>query len=88
LNNLSADAGFLAYWPSCIAAASILSAANEIPNWSYVKPEHAESWCEGLRKVSNLLNYDKMNKKNYGFIYISFPKHIFMCISGKNYRVL
>jgi hypothetical protein len=29
-----------------------------------------------------------MNKKNYGFIYISFPKHIFMCISGKNYRVL
>lgn len=49
---LFAEAGFLAYRPSCIAAAAILSAANEIPNWSFVKPEHAESWCEGLRKVS------------------------------------
>ncbi|KAK7252351.1 hypothetical protein RIF29_36224 [Crotalaria pallida] len=44
------EASFVAYWPSCIAAAAILCAANEIPNWSLVKPEHAESWCEGLRK--------------------------------------
>ncbi|XP_050905573.1 LOW QUALITY PROTEIN: cyclin-D1-1 [Lathyrus oleraceus] len=44
------EANFLAYWPSCIAAAAILYAANEIPNWSLVKPEHAETWCEGLRK--------------------------------------
>ncbi|CAL0311925.1 unnamed protein product [Lupinus luteus] len=44
------EASFLAYWPSCIAAAAVLCAANEIPNWSLVKPEHAESWCEGLRK--------------------------------------
>lgn len=44
------EASILAYWPSCIAAAAILYAANEIPNWSLVKPEHAESWCEGLRK--------------------------------------
>ena len=51
---LSADASFLAYRPSCIAAAAILSAANEIPNWSFVNPEHAESWCEGLSKVSIL----------------------------------
>jgi len=49
---LSAEAGFLAYRPSCIAAAAILSAAKEIPNWAALKPEHAESWCEGLRKVS------------------------------------
>ncbi|XP_019420166.1 PREDICTED: cyclin-D1-1-like isoform X2 [Lupinus angustifolius] len=47
------EASFLAYWPSCIAASAILCAANEIPNWSLVRPEHAESWCEGLRKVSN-----------------------------------
>ncbi|KAK7250515.1 hypothetical protein RIF29_33003 [Crotalaria pallida] len=46
------DSGFLAYRPSCIAAAAILCSANETPNWSLtlVKPEHAESWCKGLRK--------------------------------------
>ncbi|RZB99373.1 Cyclin-D1-1 isoform B [Glycine soja] len=46
------EASFLAYRPSCIAAAAILTAANEIPNWSVVKPEQAESWCQGIRKVS------------------------------------
>ncbi|XP_045801966.1 cyclin-D1-1-like [Trifolium pratense] len=56
------DAGFLAYWPSCIAAASILSAANEIPNWSYVKPEHAESWCEGLKKEKIIGCYEWMQE--------------------------
>ncbi|RYR09788.1 cyclin-D1-1 isoform X2 [Arachis ipaensis] len=49
LSNIQ-EASFLAYWPSCIAATAILCAANEIPNWSLVKPEHAESWCQGLRK--------------------------------------
>ncbi|XP_061370171.1 cyclin-D1-1 [Gastrolobium bilobum] len=49
LSNIQ-EANFIAYWPSCIAAAAILFAANEIPNWSLVKPEQAESWCEGLRK--------------------------------------
>lgn len=50
------ETSFLAYWPSCIAVAAILYAASEIPNWSIIKPEHAESWCEGLRKVSICLN--------------------------------
>ncbi|KAG5050674.1 hypothetical protein JHK87_002872 [Glycine soja] len=54
LSNIQ-EASFLAYWPSCIAAASILHAANEIPNWSFVRPEHAESWCEGLRKVEKVI---------------------------------
>ncbi|XP_012568232.1 cyclin-D1-1 [Cicer arietinum] len=49
LSNIQ-EASFLAYWPSCIAASAILYAANEIPNWSLVNPEHAESWCEGLTK--------------------------------------
>ncbi|XP_054775930.1 cyclin-D1-1 [Prosopis cineraria] len=49
LSNIQ-EASFLAYRPSCIAVAAILCAANEIPNWSLVKPEHAESWCEGLIK--------------------------------------
>ncbi|XP_050872546.1 cyclin-D1-1 isoform X1 [Lathyrus oleraceus] len=61
LSNIQ-EAGFLAYRPSCIAAAAILSAANEIPNWSFVKPEHAESWCEGLRKEKIIGCYELMQE--------------------------
>ncbi|TKY58596.1 Cyclin-D1-1 protein [Spatholobus suberectus] len=56
------EASFLAYRPSCIAAAAILTAANEIPNWSVVKPEHAESWCEGLRKEKIIGCYQLMQE--------------------------
>lgn len=45
------EASFLEYWPSCIAAATILCAANDLPNFSLVNAEHAESWCGGLIKV-------------------------------------
>lgn len=51
----STEVIFLEYWPSCIAAAALLCAANEVPNLSVVNPEHAESWCSGLRKVSTRL---------------------------------
>ncbi|KAF5726766.1 cyclin-D1-1-like [Tripterygium wilfordii] len=45
------EASFVEYWPSSIAAAAILCAANEIPNLSLiVDPQHAESWCGGLSK--------------------------------------
>lgn len=47
-----AEASFLEYWPSSIAAAAILCVANEIPKLSLANPEHAESWCHGLSKVS------------------------------------
>ncbi|KAM7487346.1 hypothetical protein LguiB_024830 [Lonicera macranthoides] len=40
----------LQYWPSCIAAATLLCAANDIPKFSVVNAEHAESWCDGLSK--------------------------------------
>ncbi|XP_043812879.1 cyclin-D1-1 isoform X1 [Manihot esculenta] len=50
LSNMQ-EASFLEYWPSSIAAAAILCAANEIPNLSLANPEHAESWCDGLSKV-------------------------------------
>ncbi|CAL0331500.1 unnamed protein product [Lupinus luteus] len=56
------EASFLAYWPSCIAATAILCAANEIPNWSLVKPEHAESWCDGLRKEKIIGCYQLMQE--------------------------
>ncbi|KAK7309515.1 hypothetical protein RJT34_06311 [Clitoria ternatea] len=61
LSNIQ-EASFLAYWPSCMAAAAILHAANEIPNWSLVKPEHAESWCEGLRKEKIIGCYQLMQE--------------------------
>ncbi|KAK7307200.1 hypothetical protein VNO77_40038 [Canavalia gladiata] len=61
LSNIQ-EASFLAYWPSCIAAAAILHAANEIPNWSLIKPEHAEAWCEGLRKEKILGCYQLMQE--------------------------
>ncbi|CAK9182493.1 unnamed protein product [Ilex paraguariensis] len=44
------EASFLEYWPSCIAAAAILSAANDIPNFSFVNAGHAELWCDGLSR--------------------------------------
>lgn len=49
LSNIQ-EASFLEYRPSCIAAATILCAANDIPNLSLVNADHAESWCDGLRK--------------------------------------
>ncbi|KAL5178877.1 Cyclin-D1-1 [Glycine soja] len=61
LSNIQ-EASFHAYWPSCIAAAAILHAANEIPNWSLVRPEHAESWCEGLRKEKIIGCYQLMQE--------------------------
>nr|XP_007153670.1 hypothetical protein PHAVU_003G054900g [Phaseolus vulgaris]ESW25664.1 hypothetical protein PHAVU_003G054900g [Phaseolus vulgaris] len=56
------EASFLAYRPSCIAAAAIVSAAKEIPNWAALKPEHAESWCEGLRKEKIIGCYQLMQE--------------------------
>ncbi|KAG6396518.1 hypothetical protein SASPL_142669 [Salvia splendens] len=37
--------------PSCIAAATILCAANDLPKFSLITAQHAESWGDGLRKV-------------------------------------
>eukprot|EP00257_Ricinus_communis_P022487 XP_015582229.1 cyclin-D1-1 [Ricinus communis] len=59
LSNMQ-EASFLEYWPSSIAAAAILCAANEIPNLSLVNPEHAESWCDGLSKEKIISCYQLM----------------------------
>ncbi|XP_021293043.1 cyclin-D1-1 [Herrania umbratica] len=61
LSNIK-EASFLEYWPSSIAAAAILCAANEIPNLSLVNPEHAESWCDGLSKEKILSCYRLMQE--------------------------
>ncbi|KAL5552953.1 hypothetical protein UlMin_040354 [Ulmus minor] len=61
LSNIQ-EASFLEYWPSCIAVAAILSASNEIPNFSMIDPELAESWCDGLSKEKIIGCYRKMKE--------------------------
>ncbi|KAK4376816.1 hypothetical protein RND71_003112 [Anisodus tanguticus] len=61
LSNIQ-EASFLEYWPSCIAAATILCAANDLPNFSLVNAEHAESWCDGLRKDKIVGCYELVQK--------------------------
>ncbi|GLT36504.1 hypothetical protein SLA2020_108770 [Shorea laevis] len=61
LSNIK-EASFLEYWPSSIAAAAMLCAANEIPNLSLVNPEHAESWCDGLSKEKIISCYRLMQE--------------------------
>ena len=50
------DASFLEYRPSCIAAVAILSAARDLPIFSFLSPEYAESWCDGLHRVRNIMH--------------------------------
>ncbi|KAK4399743.1 Cyclin-D1-1 [Sesamum angolense] len=44
------ETSFFEYRPSSIAAAAILCAANDLPNFSFITAQHAESWCDGLHK--------------------------------------
>lgn len=44
------ETSFLECRPSCIAAATILCAANDLPKFSLITAQHAESWCDGLHK--------------------------------------
>lgn len=59
LSNIQ-ESSFLEYWPSCIAAATILCASHDIPCFSLVNPELAESWCEGLNKEKIFSCYQLM----------------------------
>lgn len=44
------EVSFLEYRPSCVAAATILSAAGDLPVFSFLNPQYAESWCDGLHR--------------------------------------
>jgi cyclin D1/2/4 len=50
LSHIILGANFVEYWPSCIAAATILSAASHLPNLSLFSAEDAQGWCNGLSK--------------------------------------
>ncbi|KAK6160151.1 hypothetical protein DH2020_003532 [Rehmannia glutinosa] len=51
------ETSFLEYRPSCIAAATILCAANDLPNFSFITAQHAESWSDGLHKDTIMCCY-------------------------------
>ncbi|KZV50669.1 hypothetical protein F511_29273 [Dorcoceras hygrometricum] len=56
------ETSFLEYRPSCIAAATILCAANELPDFSLITAQHAESWCDGLDEENITNCYQSMRR--------------------------
>nr|CAB61221.1 cyclin D1 [Antirrhinum majus] len=44
------ETSLIEYRPSCIAAATMLSSANDLPKFSFITAQHAEAWCDGLHK--------------------------------------
>ncbi|KAL1539376.1 cyclin-D1-1-like isoform X1 [Salvia divinorum] len=44
------ETSFLGCRPSCIAVATMLCAANDLPLFSLITAQQAESWCDGLHK--------------------------------------
>ncbi|XP_073150687.1 cyclin-D1-1-like [Henckelia pumila] len=56
------EASFLEYRPSCIAAAAILCAANDLTDFSLITAQHAESWCDGLDKENITSCYHSMRR--------------------------
>ncbi|RAL37687.1 hypothetical protein DM860_000381 [Cuscuta australis] len=73
LSNIQ-EASFLGYWPSCIAAATMLCAANDLPNFAFVNAEHVESWCFGLVKETIISCCQSMKKIPIEIRANRFPK--------------
>ncbi|XP_077237825.1 CYCLIN D1;1 [Tasmannia lanceolata] len=51
---------FLNYWPSSVAAAAILCAADAIPDISMANPRNSISWCIGMSKERIISCYQLM----------------------------
>ncbi|KAF9605412.1 hypothetical protein IFM89_017151 [Coptis chinensis] len=56
------EISFLDYSPSSIAVASLLHAANEFPNLSFITPGNAVTWCPGLIKDRIMTCYQLMQE--------------------------
>lgn len=56
------EASFLEYRSSCIAAATILCVANDLPDFSLITAQQAESWCDGLDKENITSCYQSMRR--------------------------
>ncbi|XP_068642652.1 cyclin-D1-1 [Aristolochia californica] len=53
---------FLDYWPSSVAAAAMLCAANVYPSLASVNPGKAVTWCVGLSKEKIIYCYRRMQQ--------------------------
>ncbi|KAL8534075.1 hypothetical protein ACS0TY_010188 [Phlomoides rotata] len=58
------ETSLLEYRPSCIAASAILSAANDLPSFSLITAQHAESWSDGLHKDNIMSCYQLIQQNN------------------------
>ncbi|CAA0834748.1 Cyclin-D1-1 [Striga hermonthica] len=56
------ETSLVEYRPSCIAAAAILCAANDLPNFSSITAQHAESLSHGLHKDNIMICYHLIRK--------------------------
>lgn len=63
--SMSTETSFLECRPSCIAAATILCAANDLPKFSFITAHHAESWCDGLHKVRKIRYHNCLTKYTF-----------------------
>lgn len=63
--SISTETSFLECRPSCIAAATILCAANDLPKFSFITAHHAESWCDGLHKVRKIKYHNCLTKYTF-----------------------
>ncbi|PKA47865.1 Cyclin-D1-1 [Apostasia shenzhenica] len=58
----TSDINFLDYWPSSIAAASIICAADEIPDIACTDPQQTLNWCTGLDREGIISCYRLMQQ--------------------------
>ncbi|XP_073031683.1 cyclin-D1-1-like [Primulina eburnea] len=56
------ETSFLEFRPSCIAAATMLCAANDLPKFSSFTAQQAQSWCDGLHKEKITSCYQLMRQ--------------------------
>ncbi|KAL3654117.1 hypothetical protein CASFOL_003798 [Castilleja foliolosa] len=56
------ESSLVEYRPSCIAAATILCAANDLPKFSFITAQHAQSWSDGLHKDNIMSCYQSIRQ--------------------------
>ncbi|KAL1556713.1 hypothetical protein AAHA92_12298 [Salvia divinorum] len=67
------DTSLLECRPSGIAATTILCAANDLPKFSLVTAQQAESWCDGLNKDEIMMIRLKMKAKKKPKVFPQLP---------------
>lgn len=57
------ESSFNEHRPSCVAASSIIIAANDLPKFSHITPQHAVTWSNGLIHKDNIMSCYQMIQK-------------------------